>query len=126
MRNLQGELENWNGYPPAWIPKPEDILVGFLESYDIGYTRYGEVRTVMVAEENTGDKWSIWLSSTVLLSLFDKHKPRPGERIGLKYLGKDPEKGYHKYRLLVDRPAEAQDFSALGGEEDDRDADVPL
>jgi hypothetical protein len=121
MRNLYDELESWEGYPPAWRPKPGEILVGFIESYDVGHTPYGEVRTVMVAAEDTGEKVSIWLSSTVLLSLFDRHKPRPGERIGLKYLGKDREKGYHRYRLLVDRPTEGQDFSPLGGEEDDRE-----
>jgi hypothetical protein len=122
MRNLYDELASWEGYPPAWRPKPGEILVGFIEDYDVGHTPYGEVRTVMVAAEETGEKVSIWLSSTVLLNLFDRHKPRPGERIGLKYLGKDAEKGYHRYRLLVDRP-EAVDFSPLGGEEDDGDGD---
>jgi hypothetical protein len=119
MRNLQAELNTWTGYPPAWRPKPGDVLVGFIEAYDIGHTPYGEVRTVMVATEETGERVSLWLSSTVLLDQFQRQQPRPGERIGLKYLGKDPEKGYHRYRLIVDRPPEAQDFNPLGGEEHD-------
>jgi hypothetical protein len=116
LRNLQKELETWDGYPEAWRPKPGEILVGFIESYDVGHTSYGEVRTVIVAEEETGRKLTLWLTSTVLLNLFQRHKPKPGERIGLKYLGKDPEKGYHRYHLVVDRPA-MEELTPLGGEE---------
>jgi hypothetical protein len=118
MRNLQKELETWDGtYPEAWRPKPGEILVGFIENYDEGHTSYGPVRTVVVAEEETGRKLTLWLTSTVLLNLFRRHKPRPGERIGLKYLGKHPEKGYHTYRLLVDRPVVLDELTPLGGEE---------
>jgi hypothetical protein len=116
VRNLFDELESWQGWPEAWRPQPGDILVGFIDGYDVGYTSYGEVRTVIVTREETNQKVSVWLSSTVLLNLFQKHKPRPGERIGLKYLGKDREKGYHRYRLVVDRP-EPLELTPLGGEE---------
>jgi hypothetical protein len=119
MRDLQGELESWVGWPPAWKPRVNEVLIGFIESYDVGFTPYGEVRTVILAEEKTGEKRSLWLSSTVLLEQFKRQHPRPGERIGLKYLGQHPDKHYHRYRLVVDRPTEGQDFSPLGGEEDD-------
>jgi hypothetical protein len=118
MRDLQAELDAWTGYAPAWKPKVGDTLVGFIDSYDVGHTPYGPVCTCIVTEEATNGKVSLWLSSTVLLDLFQKHKPQPGEKIGLKYLGKDAEKNYHRYRLIVDRPA-AVDFSPLGGEDDD-------
>jgi len=78
-------------------------------------TPFGAVRTCIVTEEATNKKVSLWLSSTVLLDQFQKQKPKPGERIGLKYLGKDEDKGYHRYRLLVERPDEALEFSPLGG-----------
>jgi hypothetical protein len=121
MRDLQGELEGWTGYPPAWKPTPGAVLVGFIDGYDVGHTAYGPVRTVIITEEATNTKRSLWLSSTVLLDLFQRQKPKPGERIGLKYLGKNQEKGYHRYHLIVDRP-ETGDFSPLGGEEDDTPA----
>jgi hypothetical protein len=116
MRDLHQELDQWTGYPPAWRPTTGDILVGIVEGYDVGFTPYGSVRTCMIVEEGTHRKYSIWLSSTVLLSLFERFKPLPGERLGLRYLGVDAQKRYHKFRLLVDRP-QALDFSALGGEE---------
>lgn len=116
MRNLHHELETWDGYPDAWRPEPGEILVGVVVEYDQGHTAYGPVRTVIIAGED-GRRVSLWLSSTVLLQLFQRHQPKPGERIGLKYLGKDPDKGYHRYRLLVDRPVTLE-LSPLGGEDE--------
>jgi hypothetical protein len=58
---------------------------------------------------------SLWLSTTVLLDQFKRLRPRIGERIGLKYLGVHPDRGYHRYKLLVDRE-EPLDFTPLGGE----------
>ena len=82
MRNLQKELEVWGGYPEAWRPKPGEILVGFIESYDVGHTSYGEVRTVIVAQEETGHKVTFWLTSTVLLNLFNGTSRSPVSALG--------------------------------------------
>lgn len=117
MRNLRDELETWDGWPPAWRPQEGDVLVGRIDAYDVGHTQYGPVRTVLLTQDD-GERVSLWLSSTVLLNLFEQHKPKPGGRIGLKYLGKDADKGYHRYRLVVDRP-DAADFTPLGGETDE-------
>jgi hypothetical protein len=91
------------------------------------------VRTVVVTREENNQKVTLWLTSTVLLNLFQRHKPRPGERIGLKYLGKDQDKGYHRYHLVVDRPVLPEELTPLGGEEiededpvKDEDDDVPF
>ena len=120
MRDLARELADWQGWPAAWIPEPNAVLVGVVEHYDEGFSHYGPVRTVIVRDEQTGERVSVWLSSTVLLNLFEARKPKIGERIGLKYLGKDVHKGYHRYHLVVERKAE---FTPLGGEE--RDDDEP-
>lgn len=116
-RDLNQELKNWDGWPDAWKPQAGDVLVGTVETYDTGFTPYGAVRTVIVMQEN-GERVSLWLSSTVLLDLFNRLKPKHGERIGLKYLGKDPKKHYHRYHLIVDREA-GLDLTPLGGEVDD-------
>jgi len=114
MRDLLRELNEWDEWPPAWKPEPGDILVGKVLHYDKGYTPYGEVRTCIV-EQDDGERVSLWLSTTVLLDQFKRLRPRIGERIGLKYLGKHPDLGYHRYRLIVDRD-EPLDFTPLGGE----------
>ena len=116
-RDLRQELEDWDGWPAAWQPEPGDILVGKVLRYSVGEGSFGPVHTCLIEEENTGKRWSLWLSSTVLLRLFQRERPRPGERIGLRYEGKDPEEGYHRYLLLVDREETVPDFHALGGED---------
>ncbi|MBM4043659.1 MAG: hypothetical protein FJ279_00945 [Planctomycetes bacterium] len=116
MRDLKRELNDWQGWPEAWRPKPGDVLTGIVESYSEGPTPYGNVHTVIVKDEDAGERVSVWLSSTVLLSEFRRLRPKPGERIGLKYEGKDADKGYHRYKLLVDRGA-VPSLEALGGED---------
>lgn len=115
MRDLWRELKDWTDWPPAWKPEPGDVLVGTVERYDIGQTQYGPVRTCTIRTDQ-GERLAIWLSTTVLLDQFRRERPKPGERIGVKYLGKHPEHGYHRYRLIVDRPQQEADFDPLGGE----------
>jgi hypothetical protein len=34
-RHLQAELDAWTGYPPAWKPAVGDMLIGFIDSYEV-------------------------------------------------------------------------------------------
>jgi len=117
MRDLRAELDDWDGaYPDAWRPRAGETLVGVVKNYTTAENQYGEVAVCTVSEEETGKAVAVWLSSAVLLSLFKRHKPKVGERIGLKYGGTRPEKGY---KLVVDRPEEAEpDFDSLIGNSD--------
>jgi hypothetical protein len=129
MRNLERELEELEDWAPAWKPKPGDTLVGTLLRYDTGHTPFGPVRTATIRKAD-GERVSVWLSNTVLLNEFARLKPKPGERIGLKYLGTHRERRYHRFRLLVDRPDGEPSFEPLGGETgrplEVTDADVPF
>jgi len=117
MRDLHAELETWDGnHAAAWTPGPGDILIGTVKSYSTDRNQYGPVRVVTIQDEETGELASVWISSTVLLSLFKEQKPRVGERIGLKYTGKHPEKNCELYALIVDREEADTDFEPLGGE----------
>lgn len=105
-RDLRRELEEIEDeYPPAWHPEPGEILVGRIVRYDEGRTPYGQVRTVIVQDEETGERVSIWLSNTVLKNEFDRLSPAAGERIGIRYVGKDDQRSYHKYKVRLDRDA---------------------
>jgi hypothetical protein len=65
-----------------------------IDRYAIGHTPHGPVRTVIISEEPAGERVSLWLSSTSLLSLFAQYQPQPGERIGVRDRGRAPDHGY--------------------------------
>lgn len=115
-RDLARELREWDGtWPACWKPQPGESLVGRIVQYGTGQSSFGPVRTAIVEQDN-GERVSLWLSSTVLLGLFREHRPKTGERIGLRFLGKHPTKNYKRYALIVDRPEAELSFEPLGGE----------
>jgi hypothetical protein len=117
-RDLDSELDHETGeWPAAWKPKPGDKLVGIIRRYSVGTGMYGPVRTCILELMN-GSRVSVWLSSAVLLSLFERERPKIGERIGIKFLGKHQTKAYKLFALVVDRDQAEPDFSPLGGEQD--------
>lgn len=118
MRDLPDTRPHGDGWPPAWQPQPGDVLTGVIDGFVIGQTPHGPVRTVIVSEEPRGERVSLWLSSTSLLSLFAQHQPKPGERISVRYRWGDRGKAYSRWMLHVDR-LDALDFSPLGGEASD-------
>lgn len=79
------------------------MLVGEIVRYETGMTEYGEAPIVVVANEDNGELLSVWLLHQVLLSEFQKLKPKPGERVGIKRLADDPERRYRRYAVRVDR-----------------------
>ena len=102
-RDLRGELEDFIGeFPEAWKPKVGEVMVGSLLRYDSGTTSFGEHPIAVIQDERTDEARSVWLLHTVLRGEFEKKRPRPGERIGIKRLP-DSEKGYKRYVVRVDR-----------------------
>jgi len=112
-RDLRSELNQDDGaLPTSWIPKIGDTLVGQLVRYDRGTTAYGVKTIAVVVDEETGELRGFWILHEVARQEFADQKPRPGERLGIKRLP-DTEKGFHRYRLVVDRADRAlPDFGA--------------
>jgi len=118
VRNLEAELEHETGeWPAAWKPQEGECVSGIVRRYSVGTGQFGSVRTCILEKAN-GERVSLWLNSTVLLSLFERERPKVGEQIGIKYLGKHPDKGYKRFALLVDRDEQEPDFSPVGGEQE--------
>ena len=133
VRSLFDILEGWDEFPPAWKPVPGEVLVGTVEAYDIATGKYGDSKVCVVRDPAEGSLVAVYLSSTVLLGEFTKLRPKIGERVGIRYLGKaDGENAYHRYKVVVDRelnvdeffgvtPASHAPLSTVAGEDD-----VPL
>jgi len=122
--NLLAQLEEWDGtWPEAWRPKPGEILSGRVFGYSQAQGMYGPVWVCTVKRDPDGERVAIWLSSTVLLAEFRKLRPRPGERIAVKFAGQHSSRGYNLFKVVVDRPPAEPTLEPLGGERGDPVAD---
>ncbi len=114
-------------YPESWRPdqgEPTE-LVGTVADYSSATTEYGS-RTILVLEEPTGRRWSVWLIHSALIAAVARERPEVGELVLIAYQGKKTGatsgREYHAYRFQVDRPKAAPDFDALAAEAGEADA----
>ncbi|MFQ5823260.1 MAG: hypothetical protein ACE5JB_04315 [bacterium] len=102
MRNLNDELDKNDRYPPSWYLSEGAKVIGKIAAYKKAYTSYGSAWVCQIEDEKKG-LLSVWLTHTVLLDQFKRLKPKIGERVGIKCLGKHQEKKYWQFRVVVDR-----------------------
>lgn len=109
-------------YAEAWRPGPGEKIVGeviALSEREGAFGRYPIV-TIRTAD---GDERALHAFHEVLAGELANLKPKLGDEIGVKYAGKDPEKGYHRYRAERADDGDSFDWgrysAPLGGEGDD-------
>lgn len=118
---LRDELSR---FPVPWRPAPGDMLIGTV--VDVGErTGFAGDRypTVTVRTEE-GDDVIFHAFHTVAKDELARQRPRAGERIGIAYHGRDPEKGYERYRLKVvrDQDLGEPDWAAIRHDADQEHA----
>lgn len=100
-------------YAKAWIPETKgDTIVGTMLRLEQGTTSFGPAPVVIIAEEGTGEERAIWLFTEAIRSGFNRARPAVGERVAVRYLGKQKVKNqtpgraneYHNFKVAVDRP----------------------
>lgn len=96
-RNLQDELDNTATF---WKPEEGDSLVGTVIKFGSFENKYGERKT-MTVKDDQGELWDILLGTKILIE--ELEKAAPGDRVGLKYLGVHPQKGYQRYKVIVEK-----------------------
>src|SRR3990167_3976540 len=125
---LEDRLEQ--GLPDAWRPDEQDpdILIGEVVSVEQGTSDFGPY-PLLVIKQDDGTEKALHAFQTVLRNELIRQRPQPGERIGIKYLGKQQSKpgskygSYTGYRVKVERDAGAAfDWSKIGTEPDPDDA----
>ena len=109
-RSLEDRLDS---AATGWKPNPGDRLVGTVIDVDSRDGDYGVYPIVTVQTDN-GDEIAIHAFHTVLRREFAKRQPQPGERIGVKYLGKS-DKGYESYKIVWENVV-PPDWSRIGVE----------
>ena len=113
MSNLTDRLDA--DFPAAWRPKPDEKIVGTVvdvEMFDRGeYQPY----PILTLDTDSGPI-AVHCFHTVLKNELGKKAPQPGDRLGIKYLGKS-DRGYESYRVVMETSREAPvNWDQLGAE----------
>jgi hypothetical protein len=91
----------------AWRPGPGESIAGTLIALDQRESNYGGTYPLLTIHADDGRVLDVHAYEAVLLDELAKLRPRVGERLGIAYLGKHAERGYHRYRVVVDRDTPA-------------------
>jgi len=109
-------------FAPAWRPDQDGAknpIVGTFLRMEQATTSYGACWLMILDVD--GDEIAVWLLHTVLKNELARAKPKPGEKVAIKYLGKKTSEGgtkYAAYRVAVDRPVEeAFNWNQVGAED---------
>lgn len=137
MDELRTRLADDDGsLPERWNPDdtPGTTLVGTLLRYEMIVTDFGESTVAVIEDADDGTVWGVALFRTVLKKRFETLEPKPGDTVGLKYVGlveprnKDG-RAYHNYVLRVVRgsdPVPAAVAADPRRDEDGVDSELPF
>jgi hypothetical protein len=99
--SLEDRLEQ---FPEAWRPKEGEKVVGTVLEISERASEYAdEPYVVIVVLTDEGREYAVHAFHTVLRNEVARLGPKPGDRLGLKYFGKDEKRGYERYRVLIER-----------------------
>ncbi|MGI8711575.1 MAG: hypothetical protein ACR2LA_11350 [Acidimicrobiales bacterium] len=91
---------------PAWRPSPGEVLTGTVaELSQRSHPEYGPYPTLIVVDE-AGQHWTWCAFHHVAKDQLDQHRPAVGDLVGIAYDGRHPDRGYHLWRLVVERAPE--------------------
>ncbi len=100
-------------FAPAWRPNPGDKLIGRVIELREREGQYGRYPIVTVRTA-AGDELAVHAFHEVLSTELAQVAPAVGDEIGIKYLGKHPERDYHQYRVRRAGGAAGFHWSAYG------------
>lgn len=110
-------------YAEGWKPEPGDKLIGKVIALDQRDDAYSDGTYPIVTIRTDDDKELAWHGfHAVARAELAKQRPKVGERIGVKYVGKreggQGESGYAVWRVVVERDgADAEiDWAKVGAE----------
>jgi len=99
MQDLGARVDS---FPEGWRPEPDEKIVGTVDSVDEFEGKFGAYPVLTIIEDGGGDV-SVHCFHTVLKREVARQRPEPGDRIAIKYFGRDEERGYERYRVIVEK-----------------------
>jgi hypothetical protein len=115
--DLQGRLDA--EFPPPIIVEEGQSVVGTYLRLEQGYAEYCGPVWVMVLATSDGEERSLWLLHRALINGFKRLRPKPGDLVGAKNLGKrrsQAGRAYVDWRCAIDRAASWDDVRPEDGE----------
>jgi hypothetical protein len=110
LTTIQDQLDR--EFAPAWKPAPGDKIVGTVTDLT---TRDGEYGRYPIVTLNTGTgEVALHCFHEVLANELARIAPKVGDQVGVKYVGKDPDKGYHRYRVRRGGDGDTFDWGRFG------------
>lgn len=109
-----------DSFPEPWKPNVGDKLVGEVTEVGTRLSEYGDYPLVGVMTES-GDELVFHAFHTVAKNELARQRPKVGDQIAVKYFGRDDDRGYERYRVLVIHPHTARegagpDWDAMAAE----------
>lgn len=84
-------------YAPAWKPEPGEKIAGIVTEISEREGTFGRYPIVTLRTED--GEFAVHAFHEVLQNELARLAPKPGDMLGIKYAGKDEERGYHRYRV---------------------------
>jgi hypothetical protein len=107
----------------GWKPSPGDKLIGTVVEVDERTSHYGAYPLVVV-ETDDGDEVAVHGFHTVLKNELARKRPAPGDLLGIVYQGRDTERNYEKYRVVLERATPQPDAVDWDAHQSASDADL--
>jgi hypothetical protein len=121
--SLQDALDK--DYAESWRAQPGDKIVGEVIDLSERTGAYGRYPIVTLRTEE-GDERALHAFHEVLANELARIAPKVGDTIGVRYDGKDADKGYHKYRVRRAGDDSGLDWSRYGGDQPGADLEPDL
>ena len=102
-------------FAPAWRPSPGEKLVGTVTELSERDGSYGQY-PIVTLRKGDGEELAVHAFHEVLQSELARIAPKHGDEVGIKYEGKDPARGYHRYRVRRAGDDAALQWSKYGAE----------
>lgn len=106
MSSIEDRLNEDMQKVEAWRPEPNDQLIGTVRRYNMRTMDDGTEYPIVTVETGDGEKHAWHAFHSVGRNQLEEDKPRPGDEMGIRYLGlvegKDGGYDYHNYHVVVD------------------------
>lgn len=108
MTSMSMEDRLDKGFAQGWRPEVGDKITGTITEISEMESQFGGTYPIVVVATDNGDEVAVHAFHTVLKANIARQRPQVGDRIGIKYFGRDEHKGYENYRVVVERAQPGQ------------------